>query len=580
MKKNLTTLLFTFVIGSSMVNCVAKSPAPANQKDEDITIPYMEFDTEDYSITTPKPTYTEYVTYEDYGAKGNGVDDDADAIYAAHEYANSKNLPVKATPGKKYLIKKSGNKTAMIRTDTDWSGAEFIIDDSELAAPKDRNQLFSVRDEHSVPPLVFVDYIYAEKNPSYEKHPELKTLGLKKDATNLGITLTAKSVVWLEDNNVVRFRRCMSGRVSEQPAQEDVIIVDENGDIDKGTPLNWSYNTFTRVHCRPIKEQTLYITGGTFRTIVNRCEPVIYVSGGIEVLRSNVVIDNVNHKLENERTPADYSSPYYGIFYLKQCAYITIKNCNVSSHITYANKCGTYDIYPLEVAYLTIRNCHEFTSICDFDRWGVFGSNFCKNVRVIDSELSRFDAHKGVTNAYIKNSTIGWAGINLIGEGTFRMEDSKCYGANFIRLREDFGSSWHGNIYIKDCDWYITRNDGKHISSSMACIIGGNHICDFDFGSDTYMPKKIFIDGFTLHDEIKGKNYYGPYVLNPIIDSSKDVFNSLKTKYPYHLTEDIYFRNFKCTSSEFENFYGVSSNSDNLFNDIRIHSNWNSSDED
>ncbi len=567
MDKKIKTL-FAFLIASSSF-CVADTP--------EYTIPIMDFTTEAYP-TTAKPSYSQYITYEDYGAKGNGTDDDSEAIYAAHEAANSKNLPVKATAGKKYLIKKSGNKTAIIKTDTEWTGAEFIIDDSELAAPKDRNQIFSVRDENCLPPIPLVDYQYAN-NPGTEKHPELKNMGLKKDATNLGVTLSQKSVIWLENKDVIRFRRCQNGRVTEQPAQEEVIIVDENGDIDKGTPLNWSYETFSKVHCKPIKENTLYLTGGTFTTIVNRCEPVIYVAGGIEVLRSNVVIDNINHKLQNEGTPADYSSPYYGIFYLKQCAYITIKNCTVSSHITYAARSGTYDIFPYEVAYLTIQNCHENTNFCDYDRWGVIGSNYCKNVRIIDSELSRFDAHKGVTNAYIKNSTIGWAGINVIGEGTLRIEDSRCYGANFIRLREDFGSSWHGNIYVKNCDWYLNRSDGKGISSSMACIIGGNHICNFDFGYDCYMPKKIFIDGFRIHDEARGKGYYGPYLLNAFIDSSKDVFDSLKEKYPYHLTEDIYFKGFSSSSTEYQNYYGVSPSADKLFKDVIVHSTWNSSEE-
>lgn len=558
--------LFAILIASSSF-CLADTP--------EYIIPTMEFTTSDYQMTA-KPTYTRYVTYEEYGAKGNGTDDDSEAIFAAHEAANSSNLPVKATAGKKYLIKKAGNKTAIIMTDTDWSGAEFIIDDSQLAAPKDRNQIFSVRDENCFPPIPFVDYQYAN-NPGTEKYPELKTMGLKKGASNLGITIPQKSVLWLENKDVVRFRRCQNGRVTEQPAQEDIIIVDKNGDIDPGTPLNWTYETFSKVHCKPIKANTLYLTGGTFTTIVNKCEPVIYVAGGIEVLRSNVVIDKIVHNLANEGAPSDNSSPYYGIFYLKQCAYITIKNCTVSSHITYANRSGSYDIFPIDVAYLTISNCHEATKLCDYDRWGVIGSNYCKSVRIINSELSRFDAHKGVTHAYIKNSTIGWAGINVIGEGTLRIEDSKCYGGNFVRLREDFGSTWHGNIYIKNCDWYLNRSDGKGMSSSMACIIGGNHICNFDFGYDCYMPTKIVIDGFRIHDEARGKGYYGPYLLNPFIDSSKSVFDSLKEKYPYYLTEDIFFRGLKSSSSEYQNYYGVSSNTDNLFDGVHVHTTWKDS---
>lgn len=565
MDKKIKTL-FTFLIASFSYGVAGTS---------EYTIPYMDFNEEAYS-TTAKPSYSKYITYEDYGAKGNGTDDDAEAIYAAHEAANASNLPVKAKAGKKYLIKKANNKTAIINTDTEWTGAEFIIDDSELSSPKERKQIFSVRDEYSLSPIVLIDNQNAGGSSEYS---EIISKGLKKDATSIGTAIPAKSILWLENKDVIRFRRCQSGKATEQPAQEDLIVVDKNGNIDKGTPLNWSYDAFSQLYCKPIKQTTLYLTGGTFTTIVNKCNSTTYVAGGIEVLRSNVVIDKINHKLQNEGTSADYSAPYYGIFYLKQCAYITIKNCTVSSHITYANRSGTYDIFPYEVAYLTLQNCHENTNLCDYSRWGVIGSNFCKNVRIIDSELSRFDAHKGVTHAYIKNSTIGWAGINVIGEGTLMIEDSKCYGSNFVRLREDFGSTWHGNIYVKNCDWYLNRSDGKGISSSMACIIGGNHICKFDFGYDCYMPKKIVIDGFRVHDEAKGRNYYGPYLLNPFIDSSKDVFDSLKDKYPYHLTEDIYFKDYKSTSSEYQHYFGVSSNSDKLFEDVVVHSSWSSSEE-
>ena len=69
-----------------------------------------------------------YITYEKYGAKGDGVTDDMPAIVAAHAAANEKGLPVKAKDGKTYYIGK-GPLTAEIRTDTDFGKASFIIDD-------------------------------------------------------------------------------------------------------------------------------------------------------------------------------------------------------------------------------------------------------------------------------------------------------------------------------------------------------------------------------------------------------------------------------------------------------------------
>ena len=71
-----------------------------------------------------------YVTYEEYGAVGDGVHDDQMAIIAAHDAANELGLPVRAKDGKTYYIGKS-DKVAVIQTDVDFGKAKFIINDVE-----------------------------------------------------------------------------------------------------------------------------------------------------------------------------------------------------------------------------------------------------------------------------------------------------------------------------------------------------------------------------------------------------------------------------------------------------------------
>lgn len=63
-----------------------------------------------------------FITYEEFGAVGDGKHDDQNAIIAAHDAANKMGLPVKATDGKTYYIGK-GKKPAIIKTDTDWGKA-------------------------------------------------------------------------------------------------------------------------------------------------------------------------------------------------------------------------------------------------------------------------------------------------------------------------------------------------------------------------------------------------------------------------------------------------------------------------
>lgn len=108
---------------------------------------YLAATSEDpYSEYPEEELPTEYITYEMFGAKGDGVTDDYDAIVLAHEAANERNLPVKARAGANYYIGHMGyfltpvedgksrnlEKGALIMTNTDWTGAKFTIDDSKL----------------------------------------------------------------------------------------------------------------------------------------------------------------------------------------------------------------------------------------------------------------------------------------------------------------------------------------------------------------------------------------------------------------------------------------------------------------
>ena len=58
------------------------------------------------------------IRYEDYGAAGDGVTDDAEAIRAAHNAANESGLPVEATAGATYYIG-ALDETIVVKTDTD-----------------------------------------------------------------------------------------------------------------------------------------------------------------------------------------------------------------------------------------------------------------------------------------------------------------------------------------------------------------------------------------------------------------------------------------------------------------------------
>jgi hypothetical protein len=75
------------------------------------------------TVPTDRP-----VSYEAFGAVGDGVADDLPAIVEAHAFANAHGLSVQAKPGVTYHLGRRA-LTAIIATDTDWGTARFIIDE-------------------------------------------------------------------------------------------------------------------------------------------------------------------------------------------------------------------------------------------------------------------------------------------------------------------------------------------------------------------------------------------------------------------------------------------------------------------
>ena len=91
----------------------------------------------------------EFVTYEAFGAAGDGKTNDMPAIIAAHTFANRYSLPVKADAGKTFRIGPS-TAAAVIRTDTDFTDAVIRIDDREIPDAQRGRAVFSV--ELPLPP--------------------------------------------------------------------------------------------------------------------------------------------------------------------------------------------------------------------------------------------------------------------------------------------------------------------------------------------------------------------------------------------------------------------------------------------
>ena len=460
-------------------------------------------------------TFTDFVTYEQFGAVGDGKTDDFAAIVATHEYANENGLRVFANETATYYI--SGkSKTARIMTDTDWSTARFIIDDTDV---ENRNSwIFHVA-------------------PSQESYPITgqTASSLAMDAANIGTTLAGKSLVVLTDSNVKRYIRKGANQNSGS-SQSDVILVDADGNIDASTPLIWDFNAITGATVYPVDTETLTIKGGRFTTLANAApSEYTYYTRGIQVRRSNTVIDGLYHDIEHE---GKTGAPYSAFVSLSCCANVTVKNCTFTGHKKYATigsagtsvQMGTYDIGAATAVNAKFINCNQTNDITDGDYWGIAGTNYCKNLVYDGCAFSRFDAHQGVLNATVKNSVLGHHGIKIIGSGTALIENTTVMAQDFVDLREDYGSTWNGDLIIRNCKFYPT---GVSLH-----IINANNTENHDFGYTCYLPQRIEIDGLFVYRP--GFNY----LFNKVNANHKD--DSYNAKYPVVPPQEIIVKDFDC----------------------------------
>ena len=454
-------------------------------------------------------TSVSVVRYSEFGAKGSGSVDDFDAIIKTHEYANVGGQRVEADKGATYYIRENF-KTAIIKTDVDWGDAQFIIDDREiLSDPESRGHwVFKVvSDKHSGALQVPAGY------------------SLKKTDTNIGLTFESKVMLHIVNHEKKVYIR-NGANENSGVSQQEILIVEPNGDLDPLTPLIFDYDTVNAITVYPIDDEPLLIQGGVFTTWSNQqLSASAYYARGLYVQRSNTTVYNVTHLIDKEPTTESGACPYSGFFYVADSNNVTFDSCVMTGHRLYYtdqadgdhSQQGTYDIGAVRSNAITWRECTQSNDINDNTYWGVMSSNFCKNLTFDHCTLSRFDAHQGVHNITITDSTVGQM-INLLGSGTAIIRNTTRSGtasSYFLRLREDYGSTWDGDLIIENCKFIV-----KDTATKIYMIKADWR--EHYFGYDCHIPN-LSVDGFTVEYE-NGKLYNATFhIFKDFASSSSDI---------------------------------------------------------
>ncbi|MBX2999858.1 MAG: hypothetical protein KF893_15160 [Caldilineaceae bacterium] len=474
------------------------------------------------------------VTYEAFGAVGDGVTDDLPAICQAHAYANEHRLPVKTSPGAIYHLGRQP-LTAVITTDVDWNTSRFTIDDTEINTDANDHKapLFEVRSTLA-PVTVQIDHLTRDQKQVDARPPVDCHLLVENDQKRLYIRRG------LNQNNGV--------------PQHDSFILRTDGSIEGD--IDWDYDAITRIEARPIDETTLRIRGGIFTTFANRMvQPVgyNYWARNIVITRSNTEIDGLTHYVVGETA---VGHPYRGFLSAEQCANITLRNCFATPHKIYSTigaaglpvNMGSYDIHANDVVNFQMFNC-RMNHICDRTHWGVIATNFCKNIVLEECTLSRMDTHMGVSGVYtVRRCELGHMGLNAIGRGLLTVEDSTLYGNAFISLRSDYGSTWEGDLIIRNCRWVPACGE-KHWPTLFNIRNDGMH----DFGYPCTMPRAITIDGLSVDDSNHPDDYTGLYLFtDPDVMNPGDPLVALTAErpFPYQRSQTVTIRGLSTASGK------------------------------
>ena len=434
-----------------------------------------------------------FITYEAFGAVGDGVHDDLPAIIAAHEEANRLGLPVKAREGALYYTG-TQPRSAIIQTDVDWTGAVFIADHRDLDAI--RHPVFRV-------------------TPSREEFPiEIPSLSREQRSIE-GLSLGSDVFVRVWDDTRRHYIR-RGGNANLGSPATDCFVLTAEGEIKNR--IMWDFPHVTKAVAKPIDSRELVIRGGTLRSIANegtvgedgaRHSVSTYSARHLAINRSHVTLDGFTDEIVKEQ---ECGCAYSGAVSVRDAAYVTLRNCRfMGRRYFYFHKngqdvpLGSYAVNLSSSAFVSLIGLRQTNDIMDSAFWGLMGSNFCKDLYLEDCTMSRFDAHQGVTNCTIRASRLGWMCLNAIGYGDFLVEDCQAYGNALINLRRDYGSLWNGSFTVRRCHW-IPRAGGFTVFNA---VNDGAH----DFGYDTSMPHTVTIDGLVIEDEGLERDETPYYVL-------------------------------------------------------------------
>lgn len=372
------------------------------------------------------------VSYQEFGAKLNGVDDDYLYIKECHEYANKYGLDVIQRIGTIY-IHGEHNDPIIIQTNTDISGCTLVMDDTCVGhniyniAEDEDNQLENVTD------VVQSDlFIGANEIPSLSTYKE-----------SFFICTGERTIGIRPPDTVYKSKECFT-------------ILSDGVLMDGKLYCDYTVNDFNllvkKINTKSIKVRLprLYINFTSVESnfskyfIVTRNNTILYL---YEEIKYTPLFPTTG-----DNTNATSLTSISGAFGVK----IIGGTGENKGKLPNEELSRTSYIFNISLSsFIEIKN------ITFYRGWGLMNTEFIKEIKVYNSIINRFDNHFGISNLVIEDCTIVGNNncINIgYGNGNIYINRIKWIIAktssdtaySLAQFREDIRLSYQGNVNISN----------------------------------------------------------------------------------------------------------------------------------
>ena len=420
--------------------------------------------------------------------------------------------------------KTASPRSIPIQTNVIWTGASFMIDDFELSVipgsdtyDQYATNIFKIIPDDDLAVITITDREVIDAVRDAGIKPGITNIQIPKEAM-AGWEGEIMIIPYNSSHKIYRRKNYGSYNGADM---HEVIVLDKDGNVSDETPIAFEYTEIDKILVYRLDESTaITVEGGTITTRASNVNVIYdttdnlgnpkkttyggYINRGIYINRSYTTLKNIKHLIEDEIKLTEQTDGngniikcgacYQGFYAGANANHVTLDGCTMTGRRCFprpeGGTGGTYDIGANRVNVIVFKNCiqsnfwvtiedgvcipadrdtpNAVPSMSSYDvggkslkmHWGVGGTNFCKNMQYIGSTLSRFDAHEGLYNGKIIDSTVNYMAIT--GKGEFEVTnvnwyaEGTGYGQNsLIHLREDYGSTWDGPITITNVNAYI-----------------------------------------------------------------------------------------------------------------------------